>query len=248
MARIGLIGGTGLDDWGGEARELSLETPFGAPSDKVCEFEIAGHSLLFLPRHGRDHTIAPHRVNYRANIHALHTLEAQAVIAVNAVGGITPNFGPAALCLPDQLIDYTWGRIHSFSHEEGSALQHAEFGRPFSHSLRDGLGQAAASLGLGVARTGCVAVTQGPRLETDAEVLRLRRDGCDMVGMTNMPEAGLACELGLPYASICVVANWAAGIIDEPIQMEEIIATLDGAMVGVRRLVSAYLERLGSDE
>lgn len=240
MSRIALIGGTGLDEWGGEARERRLDTPFGTPSDAVHEFNSGEHSLLFLPRHGRKHRIPPHRVNYRANLHALRELEAEAVIAVNAVGGIGPECGPGVLAVPDQLIDYTWGRVHSFSDDEHTPLQHVEFAEPFDSGLRKGLLRAAHAAGLAALDGGCVAVSQGPRLETVAEIARFRRDGCDLVGMTSQPEAALARELKMPYASLCVVANWAAGVTDEAITMSAIERTLREAMVRVRQLLLAF--------
>ena len=144
-------------------------------------------------------------------------------------------------------MDYTWGRLHSFSHEEGRPLQHVEFGDPFDPPLRGALLLAAATAGVDSVDGACLAVTQGPRLETSAEVARLQRDGCDLVGMTSMPEAALAREAGLPYASVCVVANWAAGVTDEPITMEAIEATLDSAMGQVRRLLLAFLNSPAPD-
>jgi len=243
MSRIGLIGGTGLDEWGGKALEISMETPYGPPSDTISEFQAGDHVLLFLPRHGRNHSIAPHRVNYRANIHAMRELQVDSVVAVNAVGGISPDCHPGRLVVPDQLIDYSWGRIHSFSFEVGAPLQHVEFGHPFSNALRGGLLEAAATAGVAALDGGCVGVTQGPRLETEAEVSRLQRDACDVVGMTTMPEAALAREAELPYASLCVVANWAAGVTEETISLEGIERTLDQAMGGVRRLLLAFLNR-----
>jgi len=243
MAHFGLIGGTGLDQWGGRVEERTLETPWGSPSDAISIIDAGRHRLLFLPRHGRTHSIAPHRVNYRANLYALRMLEADAVIAVNAVGGITGPYGPGVLAVPDQIVDYTWGREHTYSDGEGQAVQHAEFGAPFDRALRRGLLDAAGTAALEVTDGGCVGVMQGPRLETDAEIARLARDGCDLVGMTSMPEAALARELGLPYAAVCVVANRAAGLSEEPITMEAIEATLANAMGRVRRLLDTFLER-----
>ncbi len=244
MARIALIGGTGLDAWEGGAAEARPGTPYGEASDSIGVITAGRHEVLFLPRHGRAHRIPPHRVNYRANLHALHALEADAVIAVNAVGGITSRFGPGVLAVPAQVVDYTWGRAHTFSDTEEDPLQHVEFARPFSTDLREALLEAADGAALTLVDGGCVGVMQGPRLETAAEIRRLANDGCDVVGMTSMPEAALARELGLPYASVCVVANWAAGIADEPITMDAIEATLGEAMERVRRLLRAFLDRV----
>ena len=244
MTCVGLIGGTGLDLWGGEGKPVRQATPWGAPSDALREFELHGHRMLFLARHAADHSIPPHRVNYRANLQALAEQGAEAVLAVNAVGGITQGFAPGTLAVADQLIDYTWGRAHTFSDGNGQGVEHAEFGQPYDERQRELLLSAASTAGLAVAPGGCVGVTQGPRLETEAEIRRLERDGCEMVGMTSMPEAALARELALPCASLCVVANWAAGKSPLPISMADIEATLAEAMLRVRALIQAYFENL----
>lgn len=241
---VGLVGGTGLDDWGPNPVRQEFETPYGNPSGDISTFETEAARLLFLPRHGYDHAIPPHRVNSRANLWALKQAGADRVIAVNAVGGIATEVSPGSLCAPDQLIDYTWGRLHTFSDDRESGLQHVDFTRPFEGSLRRALLAAAAGAGLNLADGGCIGVTQGPRLETAAEIHRMRNDGCGMVGMTSMPEAALARELGLDYACIAVAANWAAGISDQPITMEAIEATLAGAMNDVRAVINAYLDSL----
>lgn len=242
MRRIALIGGTGLDAWPGAGESLTPTTPWGAPSAPLRVIRREPVELLFLARHGAEHSIAPHRVNYRANLHALQQAGAQAVYAVNAVGGIAQGFGPGVLAVADQLIDYTWGREHTYADGPDAPLVHVEFGEPFSPEPRRRLLAAATAVGLTVRDGGCVGVTQGPRLETAAEIRRLRRDGCDMVGMTSLPEAALARELGLPYAALCVVSNWAAGLEDAPISQRAIAATLEEAMVNVRTMVEALLD------
>ena len=240
--KLGLIGGTGLDQWGRSDATHEPETPFGPPSDAISEFRIGGHNLLFLPRHGRQHHLPPHEVNYRANLFALHALGVDEVIAVNAVGGISRHCPPGALVLPDQLIDYTWGRPSSFGEQKGSGVLHIEFAQPFDSGLRARLAADANDIGMAIQDRACLGVTQGPRLETAAEIRRLANDGCDLVGMTSMPEAALARELELPYVSICTVSNWAAGIGSEPITMADIEATLTDAMGRVRRLLKNRLE------
>lgn len=239
MRSIGLIGGSGLDRWetGGEPRDS--ETPWGPPSGPVISFSLPGARLLFLPRHGPAHDIPPHRVNYRANLWALREAGASVVIAVNAVGGITQAFAPGVLVLPDQLIDYTWGRAHSYSDGPGDQVQHVDFTQPFSAALSAELERAATRAEIAVAQGACIGVTQGPRLETAAEIARMRRDGCDLVGMTSMPEAGLARELGLDYASLCVVANHAAGTGGKALRMADIEACLAQTMVSVRQVIAA---------
>ena len=244
MTRIGLIGGTGLDDWGDYDEEFRIDTPFGPPSATIRCYQVGRASLFFLPRHGAGHAIPPHAVNYRANLSAINTLHVESVIGVNAVGGIKESCPPGALVLPNQLIDYTCDRQHTFSDGPAAELQHAEFTHPFSPGLRDGLIEAARKHDIPLEDGGCMGVMQGPRLETAAEVRRLARDGCDMVGMTSMPEAGLARELGLPYVSLSVVANWAAGVSEEPITMEGIEQTLAETMVVARALISGFLQGL----
>ncbi len=241
---IGIIGGTGFGRIADllAVQSVELETEYGWPSAAVVIGQIDQASVAFLARHGSPHRIAPHRVNYRANIAVLKALGVTEVIAINAVGGIADWAGPGAIALPTQLIDYTHGRLSSFSDVGDRAVEHIDFSEPFSEPLRQRLLAAAVSAGLAVHDGGVIAVTQGPRLETRAEVARLRRDGNDLVGMTSMPEAALAREAGLGYASIAVSANAAAGCGgSEIITMHEIEQTLEEAMQRVLRLVRECL-------
>lgn len=210
---LGIIGGTGLAGLDGMTveRRHAVTTPWGEPSAPLLCGSLAGHQVTFLARHGSAHAIPPHEVNYRANIWALREVGVDRVIAVNAVGGISDAFLPGMMAVPDQLIDYSWGRAHSYCGENGQALQHVDFTVPYSQPLRALLLAAAARAGLDVRDGGIYAVTQGPRLETAAEIDRLARDGCHVVGMTGMPEAALAREIGLEYACCAVIVNRAAG-------------------------------------
>ncbi len=239
--RLAVIGGTGvyklaqLDDV--ETREVA--TRFGAPSGPVRIGRLLGQKVAFLARHGEGHSVPPHLVNYRANLAALKQAGATRVLALNTVGGITERFGPRALACPDQLIDYTWGRISTICEEPGSEVLHVDFGEPYTPLLRRKLLAAARVTGARVVDGGCYGATQGPRLETRAEIARLRRDGCDLVGMTGMPEAGLARELGLDYACLAIVANWAAGCGDgEEITLAEVLANVDAASAGLPELIA----------
>lgn len=227
------IGGTGLYRMPGlgELESLAIETPYGQPSAPIRRGDWQGKQIAFLARHGESHGVPPHKVNYRANLWALHQLGARRVVALNTVGGITEAFGPQALGIPDQLIDYTWGRISTFCEEPNTAVQHIEFDQPYSAKLRQSLIAAAASVGVAIEQRGCLGVTQGPRLETRAEVARLKRDGCDVVGMTGMPEAALARELELDYASLVIVANWAAGC--DPAGEAAVAITMDEVLANV---------------
>lgn len=242
MNMLGIIGGTGLATLEGMSIERSepVTTPWGEPSAPLLHGRFAGRPAVFLARHGSAHTIAPHAVNYRANIWALRESGVARIIAVNAVGGIGAAFGPGTLAVPDQIIDYSWGRVHSFYDEPGEALQHVDFTEPYSRALRQVLLEAAARANLPVRDGAVYAVTQGPRLETAAEIDRLARDGCDIVGMTGMPEAGLARELGLEYACCAVVVNRAAGRGgDIHGELERWVAE---GMAAARRLLHAVFE------
>lgn len=242
MKSLGLIGGTGLDCWGSAGQALDVSSEFGAPSTEPVEYQLDNLRLVFLARHGRCHEHPPHAVNYRANIDVFRRLDVKHVIAVNAVGAINRDFVPGGLSIPDQLIDYTWGRLHSYSMSANQPLKHIEFSSPFDESLRSSLVDAAGLARLAVNKGGCVGVTQGPRLETAAEIRRLKRDGCELVGMTSMPEAALAREAGISYASLCVHSNWAAGVSEHKITMDEIDKTLDSAMTKVRTLLGKLFE------
>src|SRR5699024_9356138 len=178
-----------------DVAEHAPETPFGPASDSIRIGDFGRRRLAFLARHGRRHQWPPHRVNYRANLWALHHLGARRVVGINAVGGIRDDMGPRAVVVPDQLIDYTHGRADSFCDVEGAEVRHVDFSEPYSAVLRRQLLAASARAGVAVVDGGCYGATQGPRLETRAEIARLRRDGCDLVGMTGMPEAVLAREL-----------------------------------------------------
>ena len=241
---LAIIGGTGLYKFSGleNVERRTLATPFGAPSHDIVLGTLAGKRVAFLARHGENHTLAPHRVNYRANVWALQHLGARRVIGVNAVGGIRDDMGPRVIAIPDQIIDYTHGRYDSFCDVEGAKVEHVDFTEPYSVALRGKLLAAARGAGIAIIDGGCYGATQGPRLETRAEIARMRRDGCDLVGMTGMPEAALARELNLDYACLALVANWAAGCGGmASISLPEIFANLEAATAQVSPIIMALL-------
>lgn len=246
MAKLAIIGGTGLTslkDLEIVRREV-MHTPYGEPSAPLVFGEMARNEVVFLPRHGAGHTIPPHKINYRANLWALKESGVEQVIAVNAVGGIDTRMQPGNLVLPDQIIDYTWSRINTFFEEGLTNVTHIDFTVPYCESLRQVLQTCAAEIDLNVINGGIYGATQGPRLETAAEIDRLERDGCALVGMTGMPEAALARELELCYASISVVANMAAGRSDEALTMEMIERHLKTGLKDVRRLLEHAVPRI----
>lgn len=236
---IGIIGGSGLSQFAElnvEQRVLP-ETPWGSPSSPLISGRIDQAEVVFIARHGEEHRIPPHKVNYRANIAALRDAGVSAIYAVNAVGSINREMCPGDVVIPDQIIDYTWGREHTYSDSSDVPLEHIDFTQPYDWNLTDKLLQHAIVLGLPVHAGGVYGATQGPRLETAAEITRLERDGCDLVGMTGMPEAALACELGIPYASLALVVNMAAGLTDGEITMAQIQRIMDQRMADIRRLL-----------
>ncbi len=239
MARLGIIGGTGLLEMEGleVGKRREDATRWGAPSGPVLEGELEGRAVAFLHRHGTPSRIPPHRINYRANISALTAAGCDRIIAVAAVGGIRADLGPGTLVIPDQIVDYTWGRGHTFFEEDLHSPVHVDFTRPYDEGLAAVLAGAAAGAGVAVAIGGTYACTQGPRLESAAEIDRLERDGCDLVGMTGMPEAALAREAGIAYAHLAVVVNEAAGRAPGPISMAAIAAVLESAMAKVCKVI-----------
>ena len=242
---LAVMGGSGLYQFPGLQNSVrqTVETPFGTASGAVVLGDFAGRRLAFLARHGESHSLPPHRVNYRANLWALHALGARRVIGVNAVGGIRADMGPRVIVVPNQIIDYTHGRYTSFCDTEGAEVKHIDFSEPYTQALRGELLAATRRAGIAAIDGGCYGATQGPRLETRAEIARMKRDGCDLVGMTGMPEAALARELGLDYACLALVANFAAGCGDEAeISIEEIFAHLAAATAEVPPILAEMLK------
>ena len=239
---LAIIGGSGLSRFSSLAvtHRQVVHTPYGEPSAPLTFGNLAGRPVVFLARHGDGHDIAPHQVNYCANVWALREQKAEAIVSVASVGCIRPDLTPGTIVIPDQIIDYTWGRRSTYF--EGDApVTHVDFTEPYSRDLRARLLAAAQNCGEPVRDGAVYATTQGPRLETAAEIDRLERDGADIVGMTGMPEAALARELGVNYAAIAVVVNFAAGRGDSHarISMEKIDGVLLEAMVHVLRIVEA---------
>jgi 5'-methylthioadenosine phosphorylase len=245
---LAIIGGSGLSQLANLeiTRRQVVRTPYGEPSSPATFGHLGGVEIVFMARHGYGHTLAPHEINYRANVWALRELGAQEVIAVNSVGGIAAALGPGVLAVPDNLLDYTSGRPHTFFEGADQPVTHVDFTWPFDGQVRGALLDAGRAAGLAVHDGGVYATTNGPRLESAAEIDRLERDGAAMVGMTGMPEAGLARELGLPYAMLALAVNWAAGRGNSAhqIALADIAHILDEGMVRVRRVIEQRASRL----
>jgi len=244
VADLAIIGGTGLTNIDGlevKRREM-IKTPYGSPSGPLLFGELDGRSIAFLPRHGHRHSIPPHRINYCANIWALQSVGVTQILAIGAVGGITPECSVGQLVVPDQIIDYTYGRTHTFFDGIPSEVQHIDFSFPYDESLRQRIVKAANGAKLNCIDGGTYGATQGPRLETAAEIKRLAQDGCTVVGMTGMPEAALARELEMAYACCAVVVNPAAGLSSEPIDVEGLTENVALGMRNAREMIQQALK------
>ena len=242
---LAIIGGSGLTQLSSleVTRREIVRTPYGEPSGALTFGRIGAKDVVFLARHGYGHTIPPHEVNYRANIAALRDVGATRVVSVASVGGIRKDLGPGTLLVPQQIIDYTWGRKMTFHEGADSPVTHIDFTSPYDAELRTVLLEAATATGEPIVDGGVYAAMQGPRLESAAEINRLERDGADVVGMTGMPEAALARELAIPYAALNVVANYAAGRGDsrERISLEDIHAVLAASMHQVHAIIEGMV-------
>ena len=246
---LAIIGGSGLNQLANLAvlRHQIVRTPHGEPSAALTFGTIAEREVVFLARHGQGNTIPPHEVNYRANIWALHSMNVTDVVSVASVGGIRADLPPGTLAVPDQIIDYTHSRQSTFFTRASHSVTHIDFTHPYCEAMRQRLLRAAAAAGEEVVDGGTYAATQGPRLETAAEIDRLERDGADMVGMTGMPESALAREIGLCYAAIAVVVNHAAGRGTSAggIRLEEIASISQRATARVRAVLEQLARRYG---
>ena len=244
---IAVIGGSGLTQLANleiSSRKI-VRTPFGEPSGPLTYGRMGTQEVVFLARHGYGHTLAPHEINYRANLWAIHQQNVTRVISVCTVGGIAPALGAGVIALPDQIIDYTWGRPSTFFDGAEQPVTHIEFTYPYDEETRRMAIAAARDAGVPVVAGGTYAAMQGPRLETKAELDRLEGDGATMVGMTGMPEAALARELGLKYAALAVVVNPAAGrgASARTVSLDDLARVMEETMGGIRLIVAKMVER-----
>ncbi|ASJ00174.1 S-methyl-5'-thioadenosine phosphorylase [Thermococcus gorgonarius] len=232
MPRIAIIGGSGVYDPSllSNIREQVVETPYGRVKLKIGEYE--GEEIAFLPRHGEKHSVPPHKINYHANIWALYELGVERILATSAVGSLNLDMKPGDFVILDQLMDFTKTRHYTFYDGEDSPhdrkfVAHIDFTEPYCPELRKALMSAAKELGLNYHPTGTYACMEGPRFETRAEIRALKILGADVVGMTQCPEAVLARELEMCYASVAVVTNYAAGISREKLTHTEVVELME---------------------
>jgi purine nucleoside phosphorylase len=241
-----VIAGSGFQSFGEDTREHRLTTEFGDPSSPLRELNYGEQTVFLLARHGDRLLTPPHRINYRANLAALKSLDVASIIAINTIGVVTAGRHPGEIAIPDQIIDYTYGRDHSFYDGESDNLEHIEFTEPLAERLRRELCAAAEHSGIAVHDGGVLAVTQGPRLESSAEVNRLERDGADYIGMTAMPEASLARELEIEYACLSLIVNYAAGRGEKAIHAD-IEASTVTARTQALNILQALFRSIGSE-
>ena len=248
---LAIIGGTGLAKLKGfnQVGADAVDSPYTGSQIELLRFSSDGNEFIFLPRHGAEHELPPHAINYRANIAALADAGVTEIVAVNAVGAIHEDLHPGSFAVPDQIIDYSYGREMTFFDSEKQPVSHIDFTEPYSEAIRQRILQAADAVnesgdaGCAVMAGGTYGCMQGPRLETAAEIRRLARDGCDMVGMTGMPEAALARELNIDYASLALSVNWGAGLSAEPITLADIHAVLDYGMEFVAAVLAEVVRQ-----
>jgi 5'-methylthioadenosine phosphorylase len=238
---LAIIGGSGLTQLASldVTHRKAVRTPYGEPSGALTVGRLRDREVVFLARHGYGHTIPPHEVNYRANVWALRECGATEIVSVASVGGIRTDLGPGTLVIPHQIIDYTWGRRSTFFEGGDVPVTHVDFTRPYAEPVRQKILAAARACGEAVVNGAVYAATQGPRLETSAEIDRLERDGAEVVGMTGMPEAALAREIDLAYGAIAVVVNHAAGRGESAagIRLEGIEQMLHQTIARARRII-----------
>lgn len=243
---IAIIGGTGVYDLGGTATPEFIETPYGQAA--IFRARVGGSAVIFLARHGMGHAVPPHRVNYRANIWALHALGVREVLATQAVGSLNPDMPPGSFALLSQFIDWTKGRSSTFFDGDNGMVVHVDVTKPYCPRMNAVIPRAGEFLGDLLRKDAVYACTEGPRFETPAEISALRILGADVVGMTNVPEVVLAREAGLCYAAVCIVCNWAAGISPTPLTHEEVLGIMADRTEDLRTLIRRYLQMQAAGE
>jgi 5'-methylthioadenosine phosphorylase len=247
-AEFGVIGGSGFYSLLDDAEPVELDTPYGRPSDALTVGSIAGRTVAFLPRHGADHRFPPHRVPYRANLYALRSLGVRQLVTASAVGSLRPELGPGQLVLPDQLLDRTWGRPHTYS-DTDQGVAHLSFADPYCPHGRAAAIRAAAATGVDLVGSGTLAVINGPRFSTRAESVDLQRTGASIIGMTAMPEAALARELALCLTGLCLVTDHDAGVeAGAGVTHAQVLEMFAANLPRLRELLVATLAELPAEQ
>jgi 5'-methylthioadenosine phosphorylase len=245
-AGVGVIGGSGFYEFLSDVTEVDVDTPFGKPSAPVAVGEIGGRRVAFLPRHGQRHEFPPHRVNFRANVWALHHVGVRAIVGSYAAGSLQPHIHPGEFVVCDQLVDRTWGRPDTYF--DGPEVRHVSIADPYDDDVREVLVAAGRDQGITVHDRGTVVVIQGPRFATRAESVWYRAQGWEVISMTQYPEAALARELEVPYASVALITDYDTGLegVDgiEPVTMDAVLAVMKDNVHRVRELLTAAIPRI----
>ena len=244
QVKMAIIGGSGFYDPGlfAEVREVSLTTPYGEIKPFIGK--LAHKEVAFLPRHGANHSVLPHQVNYRANLWGLKSMGVQRILATTAVGSLQPKIGPGMMVLVDQFLDFTKQRPLTFFDQNEVHRAHIDVSQPYCRELRGYLKKAALDLNLKIVDSGCYVCTEGPRYETTAEVKMFNKMGGTVAGMTGVPEVVLARELGICYANISIVTNWAAGISKKPLAHSDVVQIMSENQNKLRSLIITCLNSL----
>jgi 5'-methylthioadenosine phosphorylase len=242
-ADIAIIGGTGLEAFLKDTKQIRIGTPYGLPPP-ISVGKIDRKSVAFLPRHGVNHSVPPHRVNYRANVYALHGISVKRIAATNAVGTINLDFKPGDLVVPHDMIDFTRCRQLTFYNE--TPVTHVDMSQPYCPEIRGLLIEKAKESGVKVRDRAVLVCTEGPRYETPAEIEMFRRLGCDVVGMTGAPEAVLARELEMCYATLCFVSNLAAGM-QRRLTASEVVGVAEQKLPIIQQILRETVKHLPKD-
>lgn len=248
QADIGVIGGSGFYSLLADAETIAVSTPYGDPSAELTIGSIAGRRVAFVPRHGTDHRFPPHRVPYRANVYALRAIGVRQLVTASAVGSLALDVGPGTLVLPDQIIDRTWGRDHTYSDSE-TGVAHVSFADPYCSAGRAAATRAAAASKTALVETATIVVINGPRFSSRAESLDYQRTGASLIGMTTMPEAALARELALCFTSLCLVTDHDAGVeVGEGVTHTQVLEQFEANLPRMRELLVATLAELPEEQ
>jgi 5'-methylthioadenosine phosphorylase len=248
QADFGVIGGSGFYSLLDGAQPVTVRTPYGMPSDEITVGTVEGRRVAFLPRHGAGHRFPPHRVPYRANLWALRSLGVRQVVSGSAVGSLRPELGPGALVLPDQIIDRTWGRPHTYS-DADNGVAHLSFADPYCPTGRAAAGRVAAAAGTELTEQATLVVINGPRFSTRAESADYQRTGASVIGMTAMPEVSLARELAMCFTSLCLVTDHDAGVeAGQGVTHAEVLAMFAANLPRMRELLLATLAALPAEQ
>jgi len=245
-ADIGIFGGSGFYEFLDNIREVEIDTPYGKPSDKISIGDYKGKKVAFLPRHGKEHSIPPHKIPYKANIYAMKELEVKTIISPCSCGSLNPKYEPGDFVVTDQFIDRTKGREDTYF--EGPNVEHISSAQPYDEKLRKLTINTIKEIGITVHETGTVVVINGPRFSTKAESNWFRQMGGDIINMTQYPECYLALELKIPFVNIALVTDYDSGLEGrndiKPVTMEDVLEVFNENVKNVKKVIYKIIEKI----